>query len=821
MAFYAHCDREGERIKRLYRLSAHLALVAAASYTSLARLPRYQKLLPLAATVGLAHDFGKYTSYFQNYLLKGEVNPYKEHAFISGLWATYLAARQGAEPLEQLAAFMAVLWHHRDLDNLDRYLASRREMEDISRLDPDKYRRLEVVEKQVEDLRRNVEKVGTSLISAARHLARLLARLGFAPPPFLTQDWRRCLEEFLGSWREVYLSLYRHWRKFERQEPSLSPYFSVVLLFSALIDADKRHSARVREVKRPELPSDLICLYKERKFSGAGTQGINALREEIFRHAAERIARAPFSQRFFTLTAPTGSGKTLTVLNTALILRQRLKEAYGFSPRIIYALPFTSIIDQTYQVLYELMEETLPGFVSAPSVYLLKHHHLAEISYKDPEDEDPRRFDEAMLLIESWQSEVVVTTFVQLLHTLIGYRNRMLKKFCHLGRAIIIMDEVQNIPVEYWPLVTEVLKRAAEELDLRLILMTATRPEWFEPGEALELAGELEDIERYFKMLDRVRLLVEPGQYRVAEAAELFARRYDPSQSHLVVLNTIRSSVDFYHYLKDLLPEGTPLYYLSTNIVPAEREKRIEALRTALHRGEKPVLVSTQVVEAGVDLDFDVAWRDIGPVDAVVQVAGRCNRNFKRDKGDVYLLNLVDEQGHSLAVRVYGAIHIKGAREFFSGRPEFPEAEFHSLVENFFSFVRARKDPSASDTILKAMKELRFKGDGEEKGVAGFQLIKDLPNHIEVFVALDPKAEEVWEAYQQEVVNAPDRRSRWEAFYRIKRDFSRYIISVPVRSLAGKVDTSKALPYIPPYLVEELYDPETGFKRVDEGAVII
>jgi len=816
VAFFAH--REGER---LYRLSAHLSLVAAESYTSLARLPRCQNLLPLAATVGMAHDFGKYTSYFQDYLLSGEANPYKEHAFLSGLWAAYLVARQGAEPLEQLAAFMAVLWHHRDLDNLGRYLVSRREMEDISSLDPDKYRRLEVVEKQVEDLRRNMEKVGTSLISVARHLARRLARRGFAPPHFLTQDWRRCLEEFLDSWREVYLSLYRHWRKFERQEPSLSPYFKVVLLFSTLIDADKRHSARVREVKRLELPSDLICLYKERKFSRVGTQGINALREEIFRHAAERITCAPLSQRFFTLTAPTGSGKTLAVLNAALILRQRLKEAFGFSPRIIYALPFTSIIDQTYQVLYELMGETLPGFASAPSAYLLKHHHLTEISYRDLEDGDPRRFDEAMLLVESWQSEVVVTTFVQLLHTLIGYRNRMLKKFCRLGQAIIIMDEVQNIPAEYWPLVTEVLKKAAEELDLRLILMTATRPEWFEPQETLELAGDPEDVERYFRTLDRVRLLVEPGQYRVQEVAELFARRFDPSQSHLVVLNTIRSSVDFYHCLKELLPKGTPLYYLSTNIVPFERERRIEALRTALRRGEKPVLVSTQVVEAGVDLDFDVAWRDIGPVDAVVQVAGRCNRNFKKDRGNVYLFSLVDEQGHSLATRVYGAIHIKGAREFFSGRPEFPEAAFHSLVENFFSFVKARKDLSASDAILKAMKELRFKGDGGEKSVASFQLIRDLPNHVEVFVALDPKAEEVWETYQREVVNAPDCRSRWKAFYRIKRDFSRYILSVPAKLLVGKVDTSKSLPYIPSYLVGELYDPETGFKRVEEGVMVV
>lgn len=102
--------------------------------------------------MGLAHDFGKYTSYFQKYLLSGESNPYKEHAFISGLWAPYLAAQEQAEPLEQLVAFMVVLWHHQDLGNLDRYLVSRREMEDKTSLDPDVSWRPEVSEKQVEDL---------------------------------------------------------------------------------------------------------------------------------------------------------------------------------------------------------------------------------------------------------------------------------------------------------------------------------------------------------------------------------------------------------------------------------------------------------------------------------------------------------------------------------------------------------------------------------------------------------------------------------------------------------------------------------------------
>lgn len=211
----------------------------------------------------------------------------------------------------------------------------------------------------------------------------------------------------------------------------------------------------------------------------------------------------------------------MAVLNATLILRERLSSAYGRTPRIVYALPFTSVIDQTYHVLWEILQETVTGFSSAPSPYLLKHHHLADVFYRAVEEED-LGFDAAMLLIESWQSEVIITTFVQLLHTLIGYRNRMLKKFNQLNHAIVIMDEVQNIPVEYWPLVTTVLKEAAKELDLRLILMTATRPEWFSQGEAAELAGEPEDVVRFFRTLNRFRLYPDLEPRTVAEAAELF-----------------------------------------------------------------------------------------------------------------------------------------------------------------------------------------------------------------------------------------------------------------------------------------------------------
>jgi len=819
LGYYAHLDKNG---KTRYRLSPHLALVAARAAAGVSELRRGKELAPVAATLGLAHDFGKYTSFFQEYLGTGKVSEFKEHAFVSALWATHLCARQGVPSEYQMLAFLAVLYHHRDLASPEKNLLPKRLLADSwDELDTGDRRRLEIIREQVADLVNHRAEILRSLRCAARRADMFLARHGQAVPGYGQWPWAQILEDFASGWLEVYGALYRHWRQCRRQ-PDLSRYFSLLALFSSLIDADKLHAGRVAVPGRPELPAGMVTAYKQERFCARSRDPVNTLRETVYQNAADRCAGAPEDQHLFTLTAPTGSGKTLAVLNAALALRERLAARYGTPPRIIYALPFTSIIDQNYDVFSQVLSRTIPGFEVFSSTYLLKHHHLAEMAYKD-EEEDDRGFDSALLLAEGWQSEIVVTTFVQFLHTLIGYRNRMLKKFNRLARAIVIMDEVQGIPVKYWPLVTRVLQRAAAELDLRLILMTATRPEWFAPGEALELAGDPEEVAGLFQILNRVRLEASLAGRTIQEVAGDFLAAFDPGKSYLVVLNTIRTSIEFYRYLEKELGGRVPMFYLSTNVVPAERERRLAEIKDLLDRGVKLVLVSTQVVEAGVDLDFDVAWRDIGPIDAIVQVAGRVNRNFRQQQGYMRVFKLVDDREHMPAVHVYGAVHLLAAQELFALRPAVEEPEFHRAVTDFFGFVQQRKEQGKALAILKAMEELRFDRRREEEilAVRDFQLIRDLPDQVEVFMAITPQAEEVWQRYQVEVRGAPDLRRRQRAFHRLRREFYRYVLSVPTRLIQGKVSEETRPLYVPSYLVPELYDRDTGFRRVEEGMFIM
>ncbi len=826
MPFYAHRDE-----RRFYLLGAHLAHVAAGAAARLVHLPDGRELGDAALLAGLAHDFGKYTGFFQHYLRTGRGGPEKQHAFLSGLWAAHLAADAGLEPARRLAIFLAVIRHHQGLVDPEAYLVAPRELAgEWSELKEETALRLRRLEAQVADLQRSAPAVARSLALAARYAARLLASRGLSGPPWLTRDWTATLGGFLDGWTATYGELYRAWRGVKRRnESDLAAYFEVLSLFSALIDADKIHAARVAEASRPALPADPVGRYRAARF-GSPRSPMDELRDDLYRSVVCLIDRAPPGQRLFTITAPTGTGKTLAGLAAAFRLRERLAAAGRPAPRIIYALPFTSIVDQTFDVIQRVLRDICQARDGPPSFWLLKHHHLAEPVYREPgRGDEERALDASLLLIESWQSEVVVTTFVQLLHTLIGYENRMLKKFHRLGGAVLILDEVQNIPVEYWPLVTATFRQAAARLDLRVILMTATRPEWFAPGEALELAGEAETVRRRFAALNRVTVTADSAPLTVTQAAAEFLAHHRRERAYLVVLNTIKSSIAFYQALQQAWDDrGPSLYYLSTNIVPAERERRLREIGEHLKRGEKPVVVSTQVVEAGVDMDFDEVWRDLGPVDAVVQVAGRCNRHFRAERGRVRLLHLVadgesDARERSLASYVYGPIHTRAARLLFAERPVLAEPEFFDAVADYFRLVREGKSAADSEDLLRAMARLRFdrERDEETPAVSDFALIRELPRYVDVFVCVDAAAEAVWERYRNEVAGQRDLRRRREAFLAMKRDFRRYLLSVPGALVLHRLAGDARPLCVPGYLLDEFYDAATGFKRLIDDRVLI
>ena len=808
------------------KLTVHLQEVHDYALAMLRQVPLstedYQTAETILKIITITHDFGKYMSYFQKHLDGESTNDLHQHSFISALFAAHLLRSPQqlglSAPWSEYApiiAYICVLHHHGNLRDISLDVARSKDIEQDT-LKHTLSRRVQLLKKQILDIHNH-------LSSILQDLLPLWTSLSI--PLHLNQE----LVDFVNNYKKVFDLVNRQYYfiGIKKNAPSELYYF-VLLLYSCLIDADKLSAANISRTPRLHLPSDLVDQYRNHQFDIYERKGMNGWRNRIYQTVMDRLNEVinhfP-DQKIFTLTAPTGSGKTLLALSAALKWREHIQEKEGYRPRIIYALPFTSVIDQNEQVFRNVLMQQADFFQNEHR-YLIKHHHLSTISYKTEDEELPLR--QALLLIENWESEMIVTTFVQLFHTLIGYRNRSLKKYHQIAGSILILDEVQNIPVEYWPLIRSVLSQIANIFSCKILLLTATQPLIFPEDETVELLeGKNVTPGDFFLEMNRIELqrLDDKEFYTPDEWVDLFQYRFEDGKSYLAIFNTIKTSIDMYLKLKEWLEDrGYEVFYLSTNIIPLERQKRIESIREQLQEKKKVVVFSTQVVEAGVDLDFDIVYRDLGPIDSIIQAAGRCNRNGgMEDKGKVYITPI--RRNNTLeSTLVYGAIHTKIALEILPKR-KIPESAFYQLIEQYFKSIKDSKSEEASNGIIEAMRGLKFDADDKQfvknnpEYVSEFQLIQESHHAIDVFVAVDEQAESVWEKYIAEVVEEADFETRFENYLKVKKELRQYVISAPIKLVKNfnrdYFDKTKML-YLPNDIVDQYYDKDYGLIRSSE-----
>jgi len=723
-------------------------------------LPVDEKFLRI---VGMGHDFGKYTTFFQEYLKSGrrDKNNLHRHGELGAYFTAWWLEREGYDPLQVLIGYLAVLNHHGALKV------------SFGCDDPDfdcgdfRYR----WGRWLADLKEN-----TGLISE-----EIGVNIGF----FLSFGTIQRLGRRL---MKTHLNVC---------EDDLTPYFTVAYVFSLLIDADKKDASGTRIPGRKGLPKDMVERYRRERFKEAKNE-INRKRNRLYNDVMGNLKSLEEIPPVLSINAPTGMGKTLVNLSVALHIRHHLEKGLGYRPRIIYSLPFTSIIDQTYEVFEDVFKTTLKGYEDEPESYLLKHHHLAEITYRRGGEEEP--LDRALLLVESWESEVIITTFVQLLETVIGTRNAYLKKFHNMAGSIVILDEVQNIDVKYWETVRKVMDFMAENLGVKFILSTATKPMLY--PEAYELVSNYDSY-----VVPRTVVISKPEIREESDLKSIVLNGLERgASSYMVVLNTINSSVSFYNFIKEEARRlGYESLYLSTNVVPFHRQGRIAWIRRMLERGEKVLLVSTQVVEAGVDLDFEEVVRDIGPLDSIVQVAGRCNRNARADRGKVSVVALRDGRGRLLSSLVYGAVLTDISLKILEKHPKIYEEEFHRITDEYFSIIQER---TAQSEYWKHMCKLAYEEVGR------FSLIEERPDYVEVFVQTDERAKEVWNRFVEEVLKERELNRRRLNYLKLRRKVRSYIISVP-KVCATRLPEEGDIRYVPLEELTTYYDPDTGFRRKD------
>ncbi|MFC6989093.1 CRISPR-associated helicase/endonuclease Cas3 [Haloplanus sp. GCM10025708] len=423
-------------------------------------------------------------------------------------------------------------------------------------------------------------------------------------------------------------------------------------------------------------------------------------------------------------------GKTLTGLSAAFDLRDR----FG-GERVVYALPFTSIIDQVVDEVADVYDTDATGRL------LTAHHHLAETVVRDETDaEDADRYDDvAGMLAESWRAGLTVTTFVQLFESLAGPANRQSMKLPALQNSVVVLDEPQSLPLGWWKLVPRLVSMLTEQYDATVIAMTATQPKLFE--DATEL---VDDPDRYFEAVERVTYELDESTTRYIDE-QAGAKSYDDAadalcgsladgESALAICNTIDSARKLTEYVDEradpvdvaeryaaeldaagkatsvdaaavanrVEARGEPaLLHLSTRLRPADRLTLVEAAKALTESGHPLVVVSTQLVEAGVDISFDRVYRDLAPIDSVVQAAGRCNRSFEREIGrvTVWWLDAPDGQRKTPAAAVYNrgtSLLPVAAATLDSVRADdgtlSETAVARTAVERYYERLRADKD---------------------------------------------------------------------------------------------------------------------------------
>ena len=405
------------------------------------------------------------------------------------------------------------------------------------------------------------------------------------------------------------------------------------MIYSALIDADRldteRHFDPRKTAARGEWakPADLWPVFRTDQtrlmWNGRGP-GVNRVRRQVYRHCLRNARLRP---GLFRLTVPTGGGKTRAGL--AFSLRHAVEHRrHGFR-RVVLALPYTSIIEQTATEYREMFGDRL----------VLEHQSQREI----PDDERrPERERRERLAAENWDHPLIVTTTVQLFESLFSNRPGRCRKLHNLARSVLILDEVQTLPPELLDPTLDVLKDLAVNYGVTVVFCTATQPAFddtpylkhFAAGEVREIVP---DPERFFRHPAMTRVNYEPirwEQGRDELAEELSGADADRS---LTIFNTRAAALDMLDRLLDRNSDGVS--HLSTQLCGLHRRRVLAEVKRRLAAGEPVRVVSTQVVEAGVDLDFPRVYRALGPLDRIVQAAGRCNREGTLDRGRVFVFD--------------------------------------------------------------------------------------------------------------------------------------------------------------------------------------
>ncbi len=760
--YYGH-SLQNQPVSKWEPLEDHLDLVAKYAIGFAEKL----NATDWANLLGYWHDLGKYDPRFQAYL-KGEPTKVTHSSF-----GAQHAIEQFPEALKPLAYLLAycILGHHAGLPDYRDQNAERKRASSLTMRLQDESTRI-----SLDDIPSRIHQMQPP----GRPAIKVDSKIG----AFQLAFWTR-------------------------------------LLFSCLVDADYLATEEFMSPDKTDLRpqrfsqwDQLSAILTTELQRLQKTTPIGKIRNEILDACLQKTDCEP---GFFSLTVPTGGGKTLSSLAFALKHLQTHNK-----DRIIYAIPFTSIVEQTATVFRNLFQDEDDSIV-------LEHHCNV-----DPGEDDNKKETQAdkaiyasRLATENWDAPLIVTTNVQLLESLFAARPSRCRKLHRIVNSVIILDEAQTLPIEFLEPCLKALQELVTNYGCTIVLCTATQPAITERENfSIGLKNVREIIPQPEKLAQQMKRTEVESLGAVSP--ETLIEKMKTYESFLCIVNSKPDAARLFEQLKnsDDESQGDVLFHLSTNLCAVHRTQKLDEIRKRLKAGQPCRVISTQLIEAGVDIDFPVVFRSIAGLDSIAQAAGRCNREGKQKTATVYVFEPDGDQWstpfgylgrtasltQTLVADPTSAIHKQGWLS--------PAA-----IEQYFRLnYWQHNDLWDKKEIIKrflfsqaGIPEFAFREVARE-----FQLIED--HQTPVFIRFDKTARKLLDKFRN-CLQDPDRKAAGSVKRKLLRKLQRYSIGVNDRDFkqmaGGDIsilldDREEPTGYFE-LTNESCYDNDLGFKPQQTG----
>lgn len=571
----------------------------------------------IAGLAGMLHDLGKYTSAFTNYIKLAVYYPDEapsrgsvDHSTAGGkLLYEYLHRKENTAFEKILAEVVgnAIISHHSYLHDylhptsIDSPFLSR------------------VRDKEIEEFPQAKHNFFRNVISEKKFLVYIESALD-----------------------ELFIFL----RKSKQENLEFTIMFLTKFVFSCLIDADRTNTRQfvegiTKNNKSKTLHDELFKKYYEHlskrlldfKHKKDADSKINQLRKQMSIQC-EKAAYKP--SNIYTLSIPTGGGKTLASF------RYALKHALKYDKeRIIYIVPYTTIIEQNAQDIREMIQD---------DVHLLEHHSNV-MDWKTVNDGDfyeDEKLKKLMLAKDNWDSPIIFTTMVQFLNVFYNDSSQNIRRLHNLANSVIIFDEVQKVPLHTVSLFNHAVNFLHQFAQSSILLCTATQPALNHVKHHIEMEENneiIKNLPHISKAFERVEIIdrATSEQFDNEKLLKFVCEELDVKDSVLVVLNTKSVVRDLYKKLNEQDLCDVSIYHLSTSMCAAHRKDILRQVKKDLKNNKKVICISTQLIEAGVDISFDSVIRSLAGLDSIAQAAGRCNRHGEKAIRQVYVIDHIEE----------------------------------------------------------------------------------------------------------------------------------------------------------------------------------